>query len=77
MSYERTFFVPVVMPAAQVTARLLEWELRMKIGYEVRDAVSGELLTRAETIQVAVDAATGEMLYASPPVLRRRLGIDA
>ena len=60
-----------------VTARLVEWELRMKIGYEIRDAGTGELVTRAETIQVAVDAATGEMCYASPPVLRQRLGFDA
>jgi acyl-CoA thioester hydrolase len=58
----------------RVTARLLEWELRLKIGYEIRDADTGEAITRAETIQVAVDIATGEMQFASPPALRARLG---
>ena len=45
--------------------------------YEIRDAVSGEVLTRAHTIQVAVDAASGEMLYLCPPVLWERLGVPA
>ncbi len=61
----------------RVRAELVEWEFRMKIRYEVFDAGSGELLTKAETIQVAVDAATGEMCFVSPPVLRERLGIPA
>ena len=57
----------------RVRAELVEWELRMRIDYLVTDADTGEKITRAHTIQVAVDAATGEMCYATPDVLRRKL----
>lgn len=57
-----------------VRATLVEWENRLKIDYQVRDAGTGEVLTRATTIQVAVDLATGEMCFASPQVLFERLG---
>lgn len=60
--------------ALRVSATLVEWENRLKIEYQVRDAGSGEVLTRAATIQVAVDLATGEMCFASPAVLFERLG---
>lgn len=58
-----------------VVARIVEWENRLKLDYEIRDAASGEVLTRAHTIQVAVDAVSGEMLYVCPPVLGQRLGV--
>ena len=57
----------------RVRAELVEWEFRLKIAYRISDADTGEAITRAETIQVAVDIATGEMCFASPPVLRQRL----
>ena len=57
-----------------VRAMLVEWENRLKIDYQVRDADTGEVLTRATSIQVAVDLATGEMCFASPRALRERLG---
>lgn len=50
----------------QVAATLLEYENRIRIGYEIRDAASGERLTRGETIQVAVCAKTGELQFISP-----------
>ena len=59
-----------------VAARISEWENRLKLEYEIRDAASGDVLTRAHTIQVAVDAASGEMRYQCPPVLWERLGVD-
>jgi acyl-CoA thioester hydrolase len=61
----------------KVRAEIVEWENRLKIEYRIRDAQSGEVLTRAHTIQVAVDIATGEMCYASPAILLTRLGIAA
>jgi acyl-CoA thioester hydrolase len=61
----------------RISAQIVEWEFRLKIEYVVRDASSGEVLTRAHTIQVAVDMATQEMCMASPAVLRQRLGVDA
>jgi len=59
----------------RVTATLEEWEYRLKIAYLITDAASGERLTQGQTVKVAVDKATGEMLLASPPVLRERLGL--
>ena len=50
-----------------------ECDLRMRIDYLIRDADTGEKITRAHTIQVPVDAATGEMCYATPEVFRRRV----
>ena len=57
----------------QVRAELLEWENRLKIAYRVADAVSGQRLSSAYTIQCAVDARSGELQLVSPPVLRERL----
>jgi acyl-CoA thioester hydrolase len=58
----------------RVRATLLEWENRLRIEYLVSDAVSGERLTKGETVQVAVHAATREMCLVSPDVLFERLG---
>lgn len=59
----------------KVRAEIVEWENRLKIDYVVSDAATGEALTRAHSIQVAVDMGTGEMRFLSPPVLLERLGI--
>jgi len=59
----------------KVTAELVEWEYRMKIKYLIADASSGEVLARGHTIQAAVNAASGEMSYASPPIFLEKLGI--
>ncbi len=58
-----------------VRATIVEWEHRLKIDYEIRDAASGRRLTRGYTIQVPVEIATGEMSYVCPPVLAERLGV--
>lgn len=62
--------------ALRVAASIVEWENRLKIDYVVRDAGTEQVLTRAHTIQVAVDAASGEMLYLCPPILWQRLGVE-
>jgi acyl-CoA thioester hydrolase len=51
-----------------VRADLIEWHNRLKINYLICDAVSGERLTRASTVQVAVEIASREMQLASPKV---------
>ena len=61
----------------RVRAELTEWEMRMRIDYVIRDAETDEVVTRAHTLQVAVEIASGEMSYATPEVLRRRLGLIA
>ena len=50
----------------RVQAELLEYENRIKIGYRVFDAESGERMTEAHSVQVAVDATTGELQFVSP-----------
>lgn len=59
----------------RVLAELVEWEYRMKIKYRIADAETGEVLVKGHTVQAAVDAATGEMEYASPAVFLERLGV--
>ncbi|NBA94004.1 thioesterase family protein [Pseudomonas sp. R5(2019)] len=52
----------------RVRASLVEWENRLKIHYLISDAVSGERMTRASSVQVAVHIESGEMQLASPGV---------
>ncbi|MEH6626332.1 MAG: acyl-CoA thioesterase [Motiliproteus sp.] len=59
----------------RVKATLLEWENRLKIDYLIEDANTEQRLTKAFTVQVAVDIESGDMLYASPQVLLSKLGI--
>lgn len=51
-----------------VRASLVEWENRLKIDYLITDVETGERLTRASTVQVAVDVNSREMQLASPRV---------
>jgi acyl-CoA thioester hydrolase len=69
-----------IAPAAfaqrlKLGAEIVEWENRLKIAYLISDAVSGRRLSRATTTQVAVEIATGEMCFVSPPVLFEKLGV--
>jgi acyl-CoA thioester hydrolase len=59
----------------KLRAEIVEWENRLKIDYLISEASSGKRLTRASTIQVAVEIATGEMCFASPAVLFERLKV--
>ncbi|PLW67659.1 acyl-CoA thioesterase [Pseudohalioglobus lutimaris] len=56
----------------RVEAKLVEIENRMKIDYRIFDVETGRRLTRAHTVQVALDADSGEMLFASPRALLER-----
>ena len=56
-----------------VQADLVEWEVRMKIRYLVRDAATGAKVTRGHSVQVAVDSATEEMLWETPKIFRDRI----
>jgi acyl-CoA thioester hydrolase len=57
----------------RIEATLLEYENRIKIGYEIRDASTGERLTKGSTIQVAINAATRELQFVSPPIILSNL----
>lgn len=58
----------------KVRATLREWENRLRFDYEIRDAMSGERLTKGHTVQVAVDLASGELQFVSPHCLIARVG---
>ena len=60
----------------RVRAKLEEWENRLKVSYLIEDAASGQRLTRAYTVQVALDMARNEMLFVSPNILFQKLGIE-
>ena len=51
-----------------VRANLVEWENRLKINYLISDLKTGERLTRAVSVQVAVNMHNREMQLASPKV---------
>lgn len=53
----------------RVEATLLEHENRLRIGYSIVCADSGERLTRGQTIQLAIDAATQSLQFVSPAVV--------
>lgn len=57
----------------EVRAQLLEYENRLKIGYEILDRTTAARLTKGYTIQVAVSAATQELQFVSPPVMFEKL----
>lgn len=58
-----------------VQATLVEWENRLKIDYVITDVDTGDKLTKASTIQVAVAIDTMQMCYESPAILRQKLGL--
>jgi acyl-CoA thioester hydrolase len=53
----------------RVSAHLAEYENRLRIEYRILDARSGETLTKATTIQLAVEVASGELCLETPPAL--------
>lgn len=57
----------------QVRAILREYENRLRFDYEIRDAESGERLTKGYTVQVAVDIESGELQFVSPDCLIKRV----
>ena len=61
----------------RVSAALVEFENRLRIGYEIRDSGDGRRLTHGHTIQIAVKMPEGEMCLVSPPILFEKLGRSA
>ena len=50
----------------RIDAHLVEFESRMKIDYIITDIATGQVLTKAHTVQVAIDKATQEMQFECP-----------
>lgn len=57
----------------RVEAQLVDYLNRLKIDYFIYDDVSNELLTKAHTIQVAVEESTFEMLFESPDIFIKKV----
>ena len=53
----------------RVRASLVEWEARLVLNYLVTRDGDGTRVARARTVQVAVDAGSGELQFATPPGL--------
>jgi acyl-CoA thioester hydrolase len=53
----------------RVEASLLDYENRIKIGYQIRDIDTGERMTKGFTVQVAVDSRTRELQFVSPAIV--------
>jgi acyl-CoA thioester hydrolase len=45
----------------------------LKIDFLARDAADGAKLSKASSVQVAVDSKTNEMQWQTPPILREKL----
>ena len=64
-----------------VRADLIEWQNRLLIHYLIRDAATGQRVTRASSVQVAVHIASGDMQLESPRIfidaVERRLRSEA
>lgn len=58
----------------KVVATLKEWENRLRIDYLITDVATGKKLTKASTIQVAIDLSTKQMCFESPAILFEKLG---
>ena len=56
-----------------VQASLVEWQNRLTVNYLVTRAATAERVARARTVQVAVEAATGALQFATPAVLLERV----
>jgi acyl-CoA thioester hydrolase len=56
----------------KITAELAEYENCIKINYVITDAKTDEVLTKAETMQIAVDMKTRETCYVSPDVFLKK-----
>ncbi len=55
------------------TAKIVEYENRLKIVYEIICAKSGDRLTKGHSIQAAVSLGDNELQLVSPPVLLEKL----
>ena len=57
----------------QVSAKIQEYENRLKIIYRISDAKTDEKLATGHTTQVAVDLKNNEMCFVSPKILLKKV----
>ena len=61
------------MDRARIKAILEEYENRLKIRFEIRNAKTGILTTRGMTTQMAFDIKAGESYFVCPPALTEKV----
>lgn len=57
----------------RIEASLVEWDVRLKIAYRIVDVLSGEVLTKGYSVQVAVNLSNNEMCFALPDIVAQKL----
>ncbi len=57
----------------EVKATLADYLHRLRIDYRISDAGNGQVLTKAQTTQVAIGAESRELSLESPPMLIERV----
>jgi acyl-CoA thioester hydrolase len=57
----------------KVAASLVDFENRVKVSYLITDLASGITLTKAHTVQVAVDQKTWELSFETPAALVEKI----
>lgn len=59
----------------QVQASLVEWQRRIVINYRILREGDGERVLLGQTVQAAVDAATGALQLVTPQLLQDRIAL--
>lgn len=54
-------------------AKIVEYENRLKIAYEIVNGKSGERLTKGHSVQVAIDMKNNEMQLVSPRIIYEKI----
>jgi acyl-CoA thioester hydrolase len=68
------YIKPIIFEQAIViNATLIEWEQRIKIKYLISDARTQEVLTKAHTIQAAVELKTQRLHLACPDIFIQKV----
>jgi acyl-CoA thioester hydrolase len=58
---------------AKIKARLTEYENRLRIQYEIRNAQTGQITTKGQSTQMAIDIKTGESCFVCPTILTEKI----
>lgn len=56
-----------------ISAGITEWQNRLKIDFEIRDKQTGKRLSKASTVHVAVEIASGNMVWETPAILHDKI----
>jgi acyl-CoA thioester hydrolase len=58
---------------AKIKAILIEYENRLRIQYEIRNAKTGQITTKGVSTQMAIDIKAGESCFVCPAILTNKI----